>query len=155
MLSGMTHPDLPLTGGCQCGAVRYTVGEAPLTLYACHCEQCQEQSGSAFGMSLIVPLAGFAIDGPTDHPRRTAPSGNESDCHFCRHCGTRIVHIRVGAERGALKPGTLDRREWLEPVAHIWTSEKQGWTVIPDGVRDVPGQPDMEELFALYRDRAD
>jgi len=42
-----------LTGGCQCGAVRYAVAAEPLRLYVCHCRECQKQSGSAFGMSLI------------------------------------------------------------------------------------------------------
>ena len=144
------RPDPPHEGGCQCGAVRYVVAGRPLTLYACHCRECQQQSGSAFGMSLIVPLAGFAIEGPVESFRRTAASGNVSDCHYCARCGTRIFHARVGADRAALKPGTLDRRDWLVPVAHIWTSEKQAWTVIRDGVLAVPGNPDMPRLFELW-----
>ena len=42
------------TGGCQCGAVRYAIGGAPLALYVCHCRECQKQSASAFGISLEV-----------------------------------------------------------------------------------------------------
>ena len=35
-----------LTGGCLCGAVRYTVA-APVTgLRACHCINCQKSSGT-------------------------------------------------------------------------------------------------------------
>jgi len=45
---------LPYTGRCFCEAVRYRVTEAPLTLYACHCTDCQKRSGSAFGLSLWV-----------------------------------------------------------------------------------------------------
>ena len=45
---------LPLEGGCQCGAVRYAISAAPLTLYCCHCTECQAQSSSAFGMSMLV-----------------------------------------------------------------------------------------------------
>ena len=43
-----------LTGGCQCGAVRYAISAAPLRLIACHCRECQKQSASAFGMSLAA-----------------------------------------------------------------------------------------------------
>jgi hypothetical protein len=49
------------TGGCQCGAVRYEVSREPLALYVCHCRECQKQSASAFGMSLIVRRLEFSV----------------------------------------------------------------------------------------------
>ena len=52
---------LPLTGGCQCGGVRYEIKAAPLSLYVCHCTECQRQSGSAFALSLAVPRDAFAV----------------------------------------------------------------------------------------------
>lgn len=143
-------PDLPLTGGCQCGAVRYRVGAAPLTCYVCHCDTCQRQSGSAFGMSLLIPLAAFEVEGETAHFRRVAASGTASDCYFCPACGTRLWHAREGSDRAALKPGTLDRRDWLRPVAHIWTSERQHWVEIPRDTATYEGQPDMPHLFHLW-----
>jgi hypothetical protein len=38
----------PQTGGCQCGAVRYEISEAPQLVYTCHCNECQRLTGSAF-----------------------------------------------------------------------------------------------------------
>ena len=143
-------PDLPLTGGCQCGAVRYWVGAPPLTCYVCHCSECQRQSGSAFGMSLLIPTEGFEVAGPTAHLRRVAPSGHASRRHFCPSCGTRLWHAREGADRAALKPGTLDRRAWLRPVAHIWTSERQSWVAISPGLAACDGQPEMSRLLDLW-----
>jgi hypothetical protein len=46
-------------GGCQCGRVRYRVEGEPLTLGICHCTECQRQSGSAFGMSMVTPKGQF------------------------------------------------------------------------------------------------
>ncbi|MEM8613383.1 MAG: GFA family protein [Cyanobacteria bacterium P01_H01_bin.105] len=46
---------LPYIGGCQCGQIRYEIQAEPLTLYVCHCTECQQQSSSAFGMSMSVP----------------------------------------------------------------------------------------------------
>ncbi len=44
----------PYFGQCLCGSVRYRVSQEPLTLYACHCTECQRRTGSAFALSLIV-----------------------------------------------------------------------------------------------------
>ena len=40
-------------GGCQCGKVRYRLSREPQTLYACHCSDCQKQSGRAFGTRIM------------------------------------------------------------------------------------------------------
>ncbi len=52
---------MALTGGSQCGAVRYDVSEEPLKIYICHCRECQRQSASAFGISVIVPADAFTL----------------------------------------------------------------------------------------------
>ncbi len=41
-------------GGCQCGVISYELLGPPITLYRCHCTDCQTASGSAFGMSMWV-----------------------------------------------------------------------------------------------------
>ena len=55
----------PRTGGCQCGAVRFSVqvlGRASI----CHCRMCQKASGSFFG-PYVTALEGLAWTrgGPT------------------------------------------------------------------------------------------
>jgi hypothetical protein len=146
-------PSLPLTGGCQCGACRYVVSAAPLTLYACHCTECQRQSGTAFGMSMPVPRAGFAITAGTPAIwRRTAASGRAVDCAACATCGTRLAHFPTrNAAVVNVKPGTLDDTTWLRPVGHLWTRSAQAWVRIPDGVLAYDGQPsDFDALYAAW-----
>lgn len=79
-------------GGCQCGRVRYRVSGDPLALVACHCKECQRQSGSAFGMSLMVRASGFTVQGELKMFERAANSGRTLRCFFCPECGTRIYH---------------------------------------------------------------
>ena len=50
-----------LAGGCQCGAVHYEIRGQPKSLYVCHCRECQKQSASAFGISVIIKRADFRI----------------------------------------------------------------------------------------------
>ncbi len=51
--------ELPQTGGCQCGKVRYEITQAPQSVYTCHCTACQRLTSSAFSMGLVVAEAAF------------------------------------------------------------------------------------------------
>ena len=135
-----------LTGGCQCGAVRYRAA-APLAAYACHCTECQAQSASAFGVSVVVEARSLAIDGQTASWVRDEGRPTAARCTFCPRCGTRVLHAREGADRVTLKGGSLDRRAWLVPDGHIWLRSAAGWvreiigaTTRPDDLLE--GQPD-------------
>ena len=136
--------DEPREGGCQCGAVRYRVEGEPLSLGVCHCTECQRQSGSAFGMSLILPKGALRLlSGEPKTFTRACDSGGSLDCVFCPKCGTRIYHEGSFDEFAvSLKPGTLDDRSWLAPGLHIWTKSRQTWFRIPDGVRCFDAEPE-------------
>jgi hypothetical protein len=51
--------ELPLTGGCQCGKIRYEISEAPQLVYTCHCTDCQRITGSAFSLGIALPETAF------------------------------------------------------------------------------------------------
>ena len=123
-------PDQP-TGRCQCGAVRYSLSGAIDRLNICHCLDCQRQSGSAFGMSLIVDPDAFRLDaGVLKEFQTTAASNRKKKCAFCPTCGVRIYNATSALM--AIKPGTLDDTSWLSPDAHYWTIRKQTWMRLPD-----------------------
>jgi hypothetical protein len=130
------------TGGCQCGRVRYLFTGEPLMLAICHCTECQRQSGSAFGMSMIVPDANLSVEGELKSFERSSDSGRPVRCYFCPECGTRIYH-KVTYVQGMtnLKPGTLDDTSWLAPRVQSWTSTKQPWVPLVDGLPQHPTQP--------------
>jgi len=123
----------PLTGGCQCGAVRYEIAAAPLTLYVCHCRECRKQSASAFGISAVVPAADFQlVQGTVNSWTRDTDSGRRLRCVFCARCGSRLWH--EGEPKGAtisVKGGSLDDALDLATATHIWTSRKLPGVVIP------------------------
>jgi hypothetical protein len=80
----------PYTGGCQCGSVRYVLTTEPIRLAACHWKECQRQSGSAFGMSMLVKKDSLTVAGRTKQFTRIADSDNEVAGVFCPDCGVRI-----------------------------------------------------------------
>lgn len=132
-----------MTGGCQCGAVRYRIAGLPPVVYACHCRECQKQSASAFGMSLPVARSDFHVDGDLKSWERDTDLGSRTRCFFCSACGSRVYHAsNRSPDRVTVKAGSLDDTSGLQPVAHIWVSRKQPWVIIPASVPTHPTQPD-------------
>jgi hypothetical protein len=131
----------PYTGGCQCGSVRYVVTKEPIRLLACHCKECQRQSGSAFGMSMPVRKDNLTVTGLTKKFTRVADSGNEVTGVFCPECGVRIYHVLKSApDVASIKPGTLDNTRWLRPGVFIWMKSAQTWFPVPDDVKALEQQ---------------
>ncbi|MGV8997827.1 MAG: GFA family protein [Parvibaculaceae bacterium] len=131
----------PYTGGCQCGAVRYTLNAEPERIVACHCSECQKQSGSAFGLSMLVKRDDLVVTGPLKTFIRTADSGNANTGVFCPDCGNRIYNVPAyRPDHVVLKPGTLDDTSWVRPQTFIWMDSAQGWVPVPEGVACEPGQ---------------
>lgn len=143
-------PALPLVGGCQCGGCRYAIARPPLTVYACHCTECQRQSGGAFGMSMPVPRAGLTVTAGTVRTwLRVAASGRVVACAFCPDCGTRLFHLPArNVDVANVKPGTLDDASWLRPVGHLWTRSARSGTHVEPDVLVYDGQP--ESFAPLY-----
>src|SRR5689334_15922901 len=135
---------MSLTGGCQCGAVRYESAAEPLALYVCHCTECRKQSASAFGMSFLVPRVGFRVTkGQPKVWTRLADSGRQLHCFFCPQCGSRVWHEREGiTETVTVKAGSLDEPVDFSTAIHIWTSRKLPGLQIPQAARQFPKEPD-------------
>jgi hypothetical protein len=140
-------------GQCQCGHVKYRVVGIAVTMFACHCTECQRQSSSAFGMALWVRDADVQfLSGELKEWVRTTPSGKQIVCQFCLTCGTRLFHKLLGQSQFlSIKPGTLNNTKLLEPVGHIWTSSKQDWVhIAATSLQYVENPADFEELFAMW-----
>lgn len=129
----MSETPSSLSGGCQCGSVRYKLEGPIIRLNICHCSDCQRQSGSAFGMSLVISPETFQLtSGVLKNFEITADSGRSKIGAFCSGCGVRIYN-RTSALM-SIKAGTLDDVSWLVPNGHYWTRSKQPWVQIPDGI---------------------
>ena len=139
----MTKVSLPLKGGCQCGKLRYEISAPPLMLYACHCTNCQKQTGSAFVLSATIVENTFSFtEGAPVKFEWTADSGTQRYGHFCGDCGGRICN---GATPSigvlSLRAGTIDDKSWVRPAGHIWVRSAQKWFKFEDNDLLFEGQP--------------
>ncbi len=143
--------EFPQRGGCLCGAVGYELDEDPVTLYACHCTDCQRQTGSSFALSMIVRRETLRIRGQTEEYSVKMDDGRIKQSNFCSRCTTRLWNPTRIPGLALLEPGTLDDTTWLRPVAHIWTRSAQGWLSIPEDSLRFEKQPVEDDYLELTR----
>jgi hypothetical protein len=127
----MTREAGPITGGCLCGAVRYSVDADPVVQAVCHCSDCQRQTGSPFTVFIGVPGDAFTVEGDTLRSFATtgADHGGETRRNFCSACGAPVFSTSSLAPGVTLiKAGSLDDASWLEPGAEFFTSSAQPWS---------------------------
>jgi hypothetical protein len=133
-----------LTGGCLCGAIRYTLSAPVTELRACHCTSCQKASGAGGSVNAAVPSAAFKITQGT--PKRfaaVAASGRTLYRFFCGDCGSPLYSQRANApENVMVRAGTLDDSSGLKITLNIWTGSARSWDYIDPGTKQHPGQPD-------------
>ena len=148
----------PQPGGCLCGEVRYRLTDDPLTLYVCHCTDCQTESGAAFTLSMIVDEAVIELERgrPREH-RLELPDGRRKGAHACVRCGTNLFGRSRVEPLMILAPGTLDDTSWVHPVAHIWTRSAQPWIEIPANAlrfEQAADEAGMREMVRAWRKRS-
>lgn len=144
---------LPQHGGCLCGEIRYRLDWDPLTLYACHCSDCQRQSGASFGLSMVIQRDALEVlQGEPQEFSLEMPDGRRKHGRFCGRCAARIWGEPARFPGLAnLRPGTLDDTSWLRPIAHIWTRSAQPWVEIPGDTLTFAGQPEGDDVADLVR----
>lgn len=103
-------PQFPQRGGCFCGDVRYELREDPLALYACHCTDCQRQTGSSFVLTMVARREAVEITkGELREYSLELPDDRRKIGRFCGRCSTRILGLPPKFPSLVnLRPGTLD-----------------------------------------------
>lgn len=138
-----------LIGGCQCGAVRYAARPSvKFKSYACHCTDCQSQTGSAFALHLWVLAGDLEITGACYEGQQQRPDGNMLSIFGCPKCLSRIYSMNSARPQlKTLRLGTLDDSASLTPDLHIWTRGKQPWITLPECTIALEKQPKTVDEF--------
>ena len=142
-------------GGCLCGNTRYELVSEPMTLYACHCTDCQTATGASCVLGMRIPNDGIKVvlGDPKPYERARA-DGRKKSIFRCSSCLTALWGTH-SLSRGyiTLYAGTLDNSSSLRPVGHIWTDSAQSWVTIPSDTLNYAKQPQDLKLFEdVWRD---
>ena len=103
-----------MTGGCQCGHVRYTAQVADNEAYLCHCRMCQRATG---GVSIAFKNLAKADVAWEREPEWYA-SSPIAKRPFCRECGTPLGFAFNESERMDLTVGSFDEPSQFAPTEH-------------------------------------
>ncbi|MGE0766427.1 MAG: GFA family protein [Hyphomicrobiaceae bacterium] len=130
-----------MTGGCQCGAVRFRVhslGRASL----CHCRMCQKAFGSVGGLLVLV----HGVEWTRGHPSHFQ-SSNVARRGFCPACGTPLT---FETDKGIdLSVAAFDRPGDITPVVQLDRESRLPWF---DALHDlaVPNAEDEAKKAQQY-----
>lgn len=128
-----------LTGGCQCGAVRFaTVRLGRATI--CHCRMCQKAYGSFFGPLVTGFDAVWTRGEPT-----WFQSSNKVRRGFCSQCGTPLAYDYGAEDSIELSIGAFDDPEVAAPVLQVNPRDKLSFF---DGLTSLPTRQPGDSLNA-------
>ena len=143
-----------ITGGCQCGAVRYAI-EGPLNNpHICHCRMCQKAFGNYFAALVGALKENFRWT--RGEPGMFRSSGIV-ERGFCRDCGTPLSFAYDDSKHIAVSIGSLDEPAAVTPENQYGTESRQpAFALLHNlpGTRtedDIP--PDRLEMLASLQHR--
>jgi hypothetical protein len=132
-----------LSGGCQCGAVRYALYVEPSSPSICHCRMCQKAMGNLFMASASVPLEDFAW---TRGEPAVFKSSSVAERGFCERCGTPLYIRSLDASEIEITLGSLDEPTRVQPKRQVGIESKVTWL---DEALGLPGTATQEDAPAL------
>lgn len=104
-----------MTGGCQCGRIRYRAQIASDEAYLCHCRMCQRATG---GVSIaFVNLKKTALRWEAEPDwYQSSPIARRP---FCQACGTPLGFAYPDSENIDLTVGSFDDPSRFVPKTHF------------------------------------
>lgn len=122
----------PVTGGCHCGRLRYSI-DAPLRDIAhCHCATCRRTTGGIVTTWLTLPLASFRWTQGS-----AAAYASSASCirYFCGHCGCHLsLFTALSPDSLDITVASLDHPERAAAERHIWVGSRLPWLHLDEGL---------------------
>jgi len=111
-----------MTGGCQCGRVRYAVEVEDFDACACHCRMCQRATGNVFVALKTVPQGRLRWTGAAPDEFTSSPFARRG---FCRECGTPLTFAYTDSETIDLTVASFDDPGRFVPTSNFGIESRQ------------------------------
>jgi hypothetical protein len=127
-----------LTGGCQCGAVRFALSAPPTKISICHCRMCQKATGAPFASFADIEHTDFAWTRGQPAAFRSSATAMRD---FCANCGTPLSFRRIDGPSIEIMTGAFDRPDLVVPTSQFGSESRLGWVV---GIANLPSQTTLQ-----------
>jgi hypothetical protein len=124
------------TARCACGAGSITVAGDPRLNGVCHCTNCKQRTGSAFGISCYFPRSAVTRrHGPTSvYAFHHAAQKHDQERHFCPSCGTTLFwYVSTLPDLIGIAGGCFGESDLPAPSASYTHAKKYPWVTLPEG----------------------
>ena len=123
---------LPLTGGCNCEAVRFEVLAPLVVAHYCHCRRCQRRTGTAASINARATPGSVRIVRGREYLRAWKPEDGREKW-FCGACGSSLFSSKPGfADPLGIRMGVFDTDPGIRPSARFYVASAAPWEPIPD-----------------------
>jgi hypothetical protein len=124
--------DLPLTGGCLCGSVRFEVSEPPVVASYCHCTRCQRRTGTAAAISARIVPGSLRVVSGNELVKAWVPDDGFAK-EFCSACGSALWSRNpADPEMISVRMGAFDADPGIRPSYRQFVAYAVPWEPIPD-----------------------
>jgi hypothetical protein len=124
--------DLPLTGGCLCGGVRFEVDEPPISAGYCHCTRCQRRTGTAASVQARIVPGSLRIVSGEELVRAFEPEDGFPK-EFCSACGSALWSRNPdNPDALIVRMGAFDEDPGVRPSYRQYVAYAAQWEPIPD-----------------------
>ena len=120
----MNSIDIPMSGGCQCGAVRYHASSFLDSSHICHCRMCQKAVGNFFAALIGIPREAFQW---TRGEPALFRSSDPVTRGFCGICGTPLLYDYATSKHLNVTTGSLDNPALFPPGVQFGREARMPW----------------------------
>ena len=125
-------PELPLTGRCLCGGVRFEATELPESAGYCHCTRCQRRTGTAAAVSARLVPGSLRIVAGEELIRTFQPPDGFGKA-YCSSCGSALwARSQVDPDVVSVRFGAFDGDPGVRPSYRQFVAYAAPWEPIPD-----------------------
>jgi hypothetical protein len=123
--------ELPLTGGCLCGGVRFEVTQPLVSAGYCHCTRCQRRTGTAASAQARIAPGSLRITRGEELVRAYVPPDGFHKL-FCSVCGSALWSRSPEGDASGIRLGAFDDDPGIRPSYRQFVAYAAPWEPLPD-----------------------